>query len=263
MKRKLKALIGPVFMQLLRRVKMRLFSQLPEEPAETVLKRQQFYSQFINPQDLVFDVGANVGNRTKPLLNLGAKVIAVEPQKECIEILQRKFGASITIVPFGLGEEEGMQDFYISNANPISSFSSEWIESLKNGRFKGYTWAKPIKIKMTTLDKLIAGYGLPKFIKIDVEGYELEVLKGLTQAVEIISFEYTVPEHTHNVIDCIKQIERFNPEIECNFSVGETMELSSDAWQSVAEFIEFASTQSFSATRFGDVYVRKTKVSLT
>lgn len=41
-----------------------------------------FYKQFIQPKDLVFDVGANVGSRVKLFLNIGAKVVAFEPQKE-------------------------------------------------------------------------------------------------------------------------------------------------------------------------------------
>lgn len=51
--------------------------------------RLEFYSQFIHPGDLVFDVGANVGNRTKIFLRLGARVVAFEPQASCARVLQR------------------------------------------------------------------------------------------------------------------------------------------------------------------------------
>ena len=206
---------------------------------------------------MVFDIGANIGNRIRPLLNIGAKVVAVEPQKECQKILKRKFGNKIKIVPMGLGESEGIKDFFVSNAHTISSFSKEWIESVKEDRFKEYTWAKPIIIQITTLDKLIEKYGLPKFIKIDVEGYELEVLKGLTCAVDMVSFEYTVPEQIQRAIDCISQIEKYNSEIECNFSKGESMEFALNNWAKPTDFKNYISTQEFISTGFGDIYVRK------
>ncbi|HPW66835.1 MAG TPA: FkbM family methyltransferase [Salinivirgaceae bacterium] len=257
MKKILKSILGPKTLKLLGKVKFAFSPYLVEESKEVIDRRQKFYNQFISPNDLVFDIGANVGNRTRPLLNIGAKVVAVEPQKKCQKILKKTFGNEINIVPMGVGEMEDIKDFFVSNAHTISSFSTEWIESVKKDRFKEYTWSRPIKIQITTLDKLIEKYGLPKFIKIDVEGYELEVLKGLTCAVDMISFEYTVPEQIQRAIDCISQIEKYNSEIECNFSKGESMEFALKNWRSVTDFKNYISTQEFISTDFGDIYVRK------
>ena len=85
---------------------------------------------------------------------------------------------------------------------------------------------------MTTLDKLIEKYGEPVFIKIDVEGFELEVLKGLTRPVKLLSYEYTVPEQIDRVIECMEQIQKVNPKIECNYSIGESMDFALEEWQS-------------------------------
>lgn len=257
MEQKLKSILGHRIVNLFRKVNSIFFLYLPEESKELVRIRQEFYNKFINPNDLVFDIGANNGNRVRPLLNIGAKVVAVEPQKECQNILKRKFGNKIRIVPMGLGETEEIKDFFISNGHTLSSFSKEWIQSVKEDRFKDYTWDKSIKIKITTLDKLIEEYGLPKFIKIDVEGYELEVLKGLTCAVDLVSFEYTVPEQIQRAIDCISQIEKYNSEIECNFSNGESMEYALKNWVNSTYFKNYISTPEFISTGFGDIYVRK------
>jgi hypothetical protein len=56
---------------------------------------------------------------------------------------------------------------------------------------------------MVTLDGLIARYGVPRYIKIDVEGFEIEVLAGLSQPVPLISVEFLpgFPHLTHAVID--------------------------------------------------------------
>lgn len=219
-------------------------------------KRKQFYGSFIKQNDLCFDVGANTGNRVLPFLDIGARVVAVEPQESCCKFLRQKFGGKIEIVHKGLGERECIKDFYISSSITTSSFSIEWINSVKVGRFKDYRWNKVIKVEMTTLDRLIEKYGLPVFIKIDVEGYELEVLKGLTKPIKVISFEYTVPEQISKVIDCIEQVEKNNSNIECNYSIGESMIFALKEWQSVDEIKRHLMTQEFIDTRFGDVYIK-------
>lgn len=225
-------------------------------PNKIQRKREQFYSSFINKNDLCFDVGANIGNRISPLLAIGAKVVAVEPQESCINTLRLKFGNKIELITNGLGEREGIENFHISNIDTISSFSDEWINSVKDDRFKEFNWDKQVKVEMTTLDKLIEQYGLPQFIKIDVEGYELNVLKGLSKPINVISFEYTVPEQTDKIIECIEQIERNDLNIECNYSIGESMDFLYHEWKSVSEMKEHVHSQEFIDTHFGDVYVR-------
>ena len=219
-------------------------------------KRERFYSSFIKNGDLCFDVGANLGNRVAPLLTLGAKVVAVEPQEYCYKYLQYKFGKKIEIVNKGLGDSETVQDFHISRYTVLSSFSTEWINSVKVGRFKGVDWDKVIKVKITTLDNLIAEFGLPEFIKIDVEGYELNVLKGLSKSVKMISFEFTVPEQTAKAIACIDQIEKIDSDIECNFSVGESMEFGLETWVSASDLRRQIITDKLTNIGFGDIYVR-------
>lgn len=260
MKKLVKLIFGSKVYNLLRVLRIKL-APLPIEPMTMIKKREDFYRLLVCKNDLVFDVGANLGNRVQPLLNIGARVVAVEPQRQCYKSLRYIFGNKIELVTMGLGSKEEIKDFYIANAHTISSFSTEWIESVKRGRFKNYTWAKPIKVQITTLDRLIKKYGTPKFIKIDVEGYELEVLKGLTHAINIISFEYTVPEQTEKAIDCITQIGKCTSQIECNYSIGESMEfvLKGD-WLPAMEFKKYISSQEFISTGFGDIYVRKVEV---
>lgn len=219
-------------------------------------KRKAFYGSFIKKDDLCFDVGANEGNRIIPLLRLGAKIVAVEPQESCYKFLKLRFGDKIKLVTKGLGESEGVESFHISNASTISSFSQEWINSVKASRFKEYNWEKVVKVEMTTLDLLIEQYGRPEFIKIDVEGYELNVLKGLTKPVQLISFEYTVPEQTNKVIECIERIENNDKNIECNYCIGEDMVLALDKWLSVEKMKQHILSKEFIDSNFGDVYVR-------
>ena len=227
--------------------------------AEDAKRRSNFYAKFINSGELCFDVGANMGNRIEPLLLIGANVVAVEPQTDCYQYLKQKFGNKISIVNKGLGEIEEVKKFYVSSTSTLSSFSEDWIVSMKAERFNEYTWDKGVDLELTTADKLIDTFGVPSFIKIDVEGFELEVLKGLTHPVKMISFEYVVPERTEKAIQCIEQIAKYNPNIECNYSDSETMEWSLEHWLPPAEMKTFINGPGFSATSFGDIYVRTKK----
>lgn len=205
---------------------------IPKKYLTQELKRIEFYQQFVNKNDLCFDVGANVGNRVETLLKIGAQVIAIEPQENCCKELNSQFGNQITIINKGLCEQKCIREFHICTStefefglSPVSSFSEEWISSCsKEKRFEqSCKWDKTIEVEMTTLDNLIGEYGVPSFIKIDVEGYELEVLSGLSHPINMISFEYTVPEQITKIEQCVKTVEKFNPDILLNFSIGESM----------------------------------------
>lgn len=233
-------------------------SLLPDAVEEALLeKRVTLYSNFLKKGDLYFDVGANLGNRIEPVLTIGGRVVAIEPQDMCYKFLVLKFGKKITLIKKGLGDKPGTREFFVSNVHVTSSFSQEWIESVKqSGRFKKREWNKKVLMEMTTLDELIKEYGVPAFIKIDVEGFELEVLKGLSSAVPAISFEYTVPELTDRLVECIQRVGAVNPTAQCNYSVGEGMEFSLPKWLSINEMVQFVRTEKFLQSKFGDVYVR-------
>jgi len=190
---------------------------------------------------------------------LKAKVVAIEPQKCCYKYLEKKFGNQIVLITKALGEKPGKTSMYISDKSVVSSLSEEWIKTVKKDRFKDIKWGKKVDVELTTLDELIITYGTPSFIKIDVEGYELEVLKGLNKPVDLISFEYTTPEMTDKAIECIKILEKIDGSIECNYSAGETMLLEFNEWKNVDQFIQIMLTDKFLSSRAGDIYIRRIK----
>lgn len=217
-------------------------------------KKEQLYKNFVENGDLVFDVGANVGNRIEPMLNIGAKIVAVEPQPNCVEILKQKFDKKILIESVGIGETSTTLEMFIASDSTISSFSNEFIEKTKKTRFKNYEWNKSIKVPIVTLESLIEKYGVPKFCKIDVEGFELQVLKGLKTAIPYISLEYCVPEMSVQLIECLETLNQISPQAKYNFSIGETMTLYFDEWKTFNEIVSFIMTDDFIDTAFGDIY---------
>jgi FkbM family methyltransferase len=219
----------------------------------------EFYSSLILPGGLCFDIGANIGNRVKIFLKLGSRVIAVEPQDKCIKILRRVFGTNpnLTIVEQALGHQEGFAQLSIGDACTLSSLSSDWIDAVrKSGRFSEYSWSNTQNVSVTTIDALIHKFGLPDFIKVDVEGYELQVIKGLSQPVRMISLEFT-PEYLDSTFQSIDLLKRLGP-ICLNYSLGESMRLALHEWTGPEQMITILSGFKNDAVLFGDIYVRYT-----
>jgi FkbM family methyltransferase len=188
-----------------------------------------FYGRFVRPGDLCFDVGANLGNRTEILLALGARVICVEPQPLCVQKLKKRFGRNgrVVIVGAAVGEKEGAGELAVCEQEPtISTMSQRWQHE---GRFAGQNeWTKTIPVAVTTLDCLIARYGRPVFCKIDVEGFEVPVLKGLSQPIPALSFEFT-REFFADAKACIDHLLSLGT-VQFNASIGESMALLMETW---------------------------------
>lgn len=146
---------------------------------------------------IIFDIGANKGLFTDKCLSINKinKLIAIEPNPRLYEYLKNKYKNNETVIVLNnlvSEKNDELIDFYISNADTISTASIDWIN--KSRFANDYIWYPPIKIKSITLDELIKRYGTPDLIKVDVEGYELEVIKGLTIKQNEICFEWAEEE---------------------------------------------------------------------
>lgn len=220
--------------------------------------RITFYRQFVRAGDLVFDVGANTGNRVDAFLSLGARVLAVEPQDECVRILRRRFRTERTLMiePVALGAREGEVTLHLTSVSAIASASRQFIEATHaSGRFAGFDYTAQRTVPMTTLDALVARYGEPAFIKIDVEGYEASVLSGLTRApssLRGLSFEFT-PELLDVAERCLERLAALGA-MSANYSLGESMQLALDDWAGLSQVPALLSP--YGNDTFGDIYVR-------
>ncbi|GAI57662.1 unnamed protein product, partial [marine sediment metagenome] len=196
-------------------------------------KLLRFYSQFVNEGDLCFDIGANIGNRIGVFLKLGATVVAVEPQNSCMRKLLKKYGNNnkVFLVHKALGSREGKGNLILSNSHTVSSMSKEWIDCVRDSDMfftstSAFQWHENVTVPVTTLDKLIRKYGSPAVCKIDVEGFEYQVIKGLSQPAEMISFEFTpTPKLINRSIESIKHLSAIG-NVQFNYSFGESMILA-------------------------------------
>jgi len=165
-----------------------------------------FYRPLVPPGSLCIDVGAHVGDRVAVFRRLGARVLAVEPQPHLVALLRRLHGrdGGVTILPVALGEGAGTADLRINRRNPtLSTLSAGWAARVgESPRFPGERWEGTVPVPVETLDAVIARYGGPAFIKVDVEGLEPRVLAGLTRPVPALSFEF-LPESLADAVACV------------------------------------------------------------
>jgi FkbM family methyltransferase len=155
----------------------------------------RLYSRFVQPGDLVFDVGAHVGDRVASFHRLGARVVAIEPQPALVKVLKLLYGRrpDVTIEATAVGRAWGTTELMINPDNPtVSTASQSFVNAARDAPgWQAQRWAKTVHVPITTLDTLIERHGTPAFIKIDVEGFEAEALAGLSQPVKTLSFEFT------------------------------------------------------------------------
>jgi FkbM family methyltransferase len=160
----------------------RWYRRLNAEAREARDEILSFYKQFVNPGDLCFDIGANVGQTIEAILACGGNVVSVEPNPLCMKTLRREFGLDprVRLVEKAIGSKVGHADLHYSGTAATGSLRPDWP----------FGAASIQQVEVTTLDELIAQYGQPAFCKIDVEGFELEVLAGLSRPIHLICFEY-------------------------------------------------------------------------
>jgi FkbM family methyltransferase len=216
-----------------------------------------FLSQFVSPGNLVFDIGANVGDYTSLCLELGARVVAVEPQPDCVKSLISRCGQNSNLVVeiTALGEHRGVGLLYLSDVrSPISSMSIDWIKTVKeSGRFKRFEWRQTRTVKLERLEDLIKKYDLPDFCKIDVEGYDHEVLCGLDSPLGSLSFEYHI-EFFSKLESCLLRLSELGV-YTYNYTVGETPRLHLPSWVESSKLLDIFSKLPY-RTLQGDIYAK-------
>lgn len=212
-------------------------------------------TEFLRKNDLVFDVGASVGDKTAVYVAAGCRVVAFEPEPVSFAKLKDRFAdnPNVTVVNEGLADRPGYLTLRICRkARTISTFAPHW----QTGRFARYRWEDEVKVPVTTLDVAIADYGFPRFIKIDVEGYELQVLRGLSSPVSYLSVEFAGEFPVSMAMKVLRMTELGYREF--NLCFGKKAAWAAE-WTGPTPIIESVISQGSSA--WGDIYARMENAS--
>lgn len=202
-----------------------------------------FYRQILKGLkggDIIFDIGANRGHKTDIFLRLGATVIAVDPDRVNQEILNQRFlnlrmlRRPVTVVPKAAGASVRPEVMWIDEPGSAkNTLSPKWVDTLRanDSRFgRKLDFSVQKVVEMTTLDMLIEEFGIPFFIKIDVEGYEALVLAGLHRSVPFLSFEVNLPEFLSEGIKCVDALSRLSKGGTFNYVSSCSLKLLSEHW---------------------------------
>ncbi|NJN83601.1 MAG: FkbM family methyltransferase, partial [Caldilineaceae bacterium] len=155
-----------------------------------------------------------------------------------------------------IGAQSGQASMLVSARTPtVSTLSQSWAnEVTQSESFSSVQWETSVSVTVTTLDHLVGRYGIPAFCKIDVEGYELEALLGLTQPLPALSFEF-VTAAPEVALGCLERLQTL-ASYEYNWSRGERHQWESGSWISGAEMAMTLRQMPVDGGS-GDIYARR------
>ena len=192
-------------------------------------------------------ISARIADRKRACFSsLGARVLAVEPDELNQTILKDMFlryrlsKKPVVIVGKAISDQNGLETMWVDECGSAkNSFNKKWVESLRTNedRFgKRLNFASKIEVETTTLDDLIRAHGVPFFVKIDVEGHEINVLRGMNRAVPYLSFEVNLPDFRPEGLECLEFLDRLEPAGRFNYVVDCKEGLVLREWLSSQEF---------------------------
>ncbi len=213
------------------------------------------YARFVRPGELAFDIGSHVGDRIGAFRRIGGRVVALEPQPFCAAVIRALYADDphVTLVESACGPEAGHLKLHINSANPtVTTASLDFVRAADGaGGWEGQHWDREIEVPVTTLDALIAAHGVPAFVKIDVEGFEADVLAGLSRPLAALSFEFTTIQRDV-AFACLDRIAALG-DYRFDVALGESQRLELGRWSTADTLRRHIATLPHEANS-GDVY---------
>jgi len=178
-----------------------------------------FYAELIDASDdgCILDIGANIGSKTELFRALASRAVAVEPDPDLVRTLRNRFmfRSGVEVVGCAVTDHpDVVQLKKFDGYEAYNTVSSAWVDALTagEGSHAGPRLPKPriVEVEGRTLASLEQQFRPVKYIKIDAEGLEYEIVSTLTQPVPLISLEFNLPlfrRALERSIECLKRID--------------------------------------------------------
>jgi FkbM family methyltransferase len=212
----------------------------------------EFYRSLLPRNAVCFDIGANLGDKSEALLAAGAqRVVAFEPNPLIIPELRARCGHDKrwTLVQSAVGRSPGSLVFYSRATHGSSGFLPDW----------GPEVVAEQTVPITTVDRAISEFGLPDYLKVDVEGWEPEVFAGLDQQIPLISFEFHLPgDGVTRARHCLTRLREFG-RAGVNIAHAESSRFHFAKWWTLDDMIDWFPgdlAQTLPGDPYGDFFLR-------
>lgn len=169
-----------------------LFGRREEEHA-IILRR------VLKPGMTVFDIGANIGYYVlieRGLIGPTGRIVAIEPSSQNVALLRRNLALNnaqndVTLFEMAISDQAGKRELYMSQQSNLNTFHP-------TGSASGYLDGRRTEVEIDTVPGVVRRTGLkPDLIRMDVEGHEIEVLRGLIPAIRAGEMAPMVLFETH------------------------------------------------------------------
>lgn len=187
------------------------------------------HDEFVSSGQLVVHVGARTGDLTASFLHLGARVVAVEPNRACAAELRERFGErdDVTVIEQAVGSWEGEH---------------------------ASAWPQPMLVQMTTLARIIETHGAPVFCTVEPEGFADHVIAGLDRPLPGVAFRFT-PETIQEARLCAWRLAALGM-TEFNYSVGDSGAWASMDWMGTRTLYSAFNVLESEGFEYGQAFAR-------
>lgn len=153
----------------------------------------------------IFDIGSHKGLFTDRYLDRSALCVLVEPNPNLANMLKKKYAliSRVVVEELALSNFNGIIQMDICNDDQMSSCNPDWLRNL---RYKNAGIKSRIPVFTKTIDELILKYGVPDHIKVDTEGFEFQVISGLSASVCPVQFEFISECFPSLTLPCLSRL---------------------------------------------------------